>query len=114
MAGHRSYEDKLEMITVIVLIAGLMYLLLWLVGCSALERLDLSHAFGQGIVKQTVEELKTVIGTSVMEMQNQMRELLWETFYKITGVGAGGTAMIVGHRYTKSYKDVQKKALNGS
>lgn len=114
MAGHRSYEDKLEMITVIVLIAGLAYLLLWLVGCSAMERLDLSHAFGQGIVKQTVEELKTVIGTSVMEMQNQMRELLWETFYKITGVGAGGTAMIVGHRYTKSYKDVQKKALNGS
>ncbi len=114
MYFNKSYDDKLETLTVVILLAGLVYLLLWLVGCSAIERIDLSHAFGQGIVKQTVEELKIAIGTSVMEMQNQMRELLWETFYKITGVGAGGTAMIVGHRYTKSYKNVQNKAVNGT
>ena len=114
MSFKKSLDDNLEIITVVILIVGLGYLLLWLVGCNAMERINLSHAFGEGIVKQTVEELKVALNTSVMEIQNQMRELLWETFYKITGVGAGGTAAIVGHRYTKSYKNVQNKAVNGT
>ncbi len=82
-----------------------------LTGCSALERVDMSGAFARGIVEQTVKELKVVLGVTVLEMQNELRELLWETFYKITGAGATGTAMIVGHRYTKSYKNVQQKAI---
>ncbi len=107
----RCWRDNILYVaatTIIVLVIFLGYA--FLSGCSAIERVDMSSAFARGIVEQTVKELKVVLGTSMLEMQNQIRELLWDTFYKITGVGATGTAAIVGHRYTKSYKNVQQKA----
>ncbi len=37
MSFKKSLDDNLEIITVVILIAGLGYLLFWLVGCNAVN-----------------------------------------------------------------------------